>query len=87
MCSIIEKKDESLRDFVERFRIQYQATDHPDDSTAVLAFMSCIRSGDFYMDLHATPPETMTELWLRAEKWVDKTEASEAKRAREMEPE
>ena len=49
--------------------------------------MNYIRSGNFYMDLHSNPPRSMTELWLRAQKWIHKTEASAAKRLPEMEPE
>ena len=45
-----------------------------------MAFMMCLQSGDFYKDLHANKPRTMLELWVRAQRWMEKEEASDAKR-------
>ncbi|OMO62054.1 Retrotransposon gag protein [Corchorus capsularis] len=81
LMNIRQRPNESLRDYVTRFNAEALQVKDLDQSVAVAALMNGLRDDEFQFkfSLSKKPPKTLSELLLRAEKYINAEENMAAK--------
>jgi hypothetical protein len=83
--SCIQRKDETLRSYIQRWSIIKNSAEDISDERAVDAFSASLRHSDIVEELGRTKPRTVSELMEVANTFADEEDAYNNKRARSLE--
>jgi hypothetical protein len=83
--SCIQRKDETLCSYIQRWSIIKNSAEEVSDERAVDAFLAGLRHSDLVEELGRTKPRTVSELMEVANKFADGEDAYNNKRARSPE--
>ena len=81
--SIKQRKDETLRSYITRFKKEALSIDEPDDKILVATFTNGLQKGKLLFSLYKNDPKTMMDVLYRATKYMN---AEDALLAREEKP-
>jgi hypothetical protein len=83
--SCIQKKDETLRSYIQRRSVIKNSAEEVSDERAIDAFSSGLRHSDLVEEIGRTRPRTVSELMEVANRFVDGEDAFNNKRGRSPE--
>jgi hypothetical protein len=83
--SCIQRKDETLRSYIQQWSIIKNSTEDVSDERAVDAFLAGLRCSDLVDELGRTKPRTVSELMEVENRFADGEDAYNNKRARSPE--
>jgi hypothetical protein len=83
--SCIQRKDETLRSYIQRWSIIKNSAEDVSDEQAVYAFSASLRRSDLVEELRRTKPRTVLELMEVANRFADGEDAYNNKRGRSPE--
>jgi hypothetical protein len=83
--SCVQRRDETLRSYIQRWSIIKNSTEDVSDERAVDAFPSGLRHSDLVEELGRTKPRTVSELMEVANRFTDGEDAYNNKMARSPE--
>ena len=75
LLTIIQGEKETLRSYVKRFTQETLEVDEADDKVQLATFKARLRSRDLVASLAKKPPKTMTEMLLKAQKYMSAEDA------------
>jgi hypothetical protein len=81
----MQRKDETLRSYIQRWSIIKNSVEDVSDERAVDAFSAGLRRSDLVEELGRTRPRTVSELMEIANRFADGEDAYNNKRARSPE--
>ena len=71
LLTIRQEEKETLRSYVKRFTRETLEVDEADDKVQLTTFKAGLRSRDLMASLAKNPPKTMTEMLLKAQKYMN----------------
>ena len=74
LLTVRQQKEESLKDFVDRFNQQKIRTYNLDEIVAIIAFCSRVQNAKCAPSFHRNKPATLVELSERVGKYIDTEE-------------
>ncbi|XP_031090935.1 uncharacterized protein LOC115995927 [Ipomoea triloba] len=83
-CNLKQERDETLTEFLSRWRVEEAEVEDMDDKSAIVMFISTLRAGDLYKSLRCKMPRTYTSLMIQTNRY---TKAEEANRLKCLEEE
>ena len=75
MLTIRQGEKETLRSYVKRFTRETLEVDEADDKVQLTTFKARLRSRNLMASLAKNPPKTMTEMLLKAQKYMNTEDA------------
>ena len=75
LLTIRQEEKETLRSYVKRFTRETLEVDEADDKVQLTTFKAGLRSRDLMASLAKNPPKTMTEMLLKAQKYMNTEDA------------
>ncbi|XP_031106344.1 uncharacterized protein LOC116010997 [Ipomoea triloba] len=79
LASLKQGKNETLMEFLVRWRTEEAEVDDMDDRSAIAMFISALRAGDLYKSLRRKTPRTYTSLMIKADRYAEAEEANRLK--------
>ncbi|GKD70073.1 retrotransposon gag domain-containing protein [Tanacetum coccineum] len=83
ILGIRQRSDESIRDYLQRFRKETLHMTNRSDGIMIGAFISGLRPWRFFKDLIARPPASMEDLFTQAHNFIRANEANTKNRMRD----
>ena len=75
MLTVKHREKETLRSYVQHFTRETLEVDEADDKVQLTTFKAGLRSEDLVASLAKNPPKTMTEMLLKAQKYMNAEDA------------
>ena len=75
MLTIRQGEKETLRSYVTRFTQETLEVDEADDKIQLTTFKAGLKSKEFMVSLVKNPPKTITEMLLKAQKYMNAEDA------------
>ena len=75
LLTIKQGEEESLRSYVKRFNREVLEVDEAEDKVQLIMFKAGLRSKEFVVVLAKSPPASMTNLFIKAQKYINAKDA------------
>ncbi|XP_059658664.1 uncharacterized protein LOC132304990 [Cornus florida] len=84
LLNVKQDKGESLHDYIGRFNTEMLQVDDVDDKVTLTAFMGGLQSSKFLFSLSKDPPNSMVELLIKAQKYMNTEDAMNSRKGKRV---